>query len=119
MNVYIYHIRRFIALFIEWTFFFTLFNFIAEFSIDNKGLLFSDKEFDFDNGTKVYYIEVDVSDGINSDQTTVVVTIININDNQPVFAKHTFYTKVKEDITLTSMKVLYFLFVSKYFEHFL
>jgi hypothetical protein len=68
--------------------------------------LISDKAFDFDNGTKVYYIEVDVSDGINSDQTTVVVTIININDNQPVFAKHTFHTEVEENITQTSIQVL-------------
>ena len=96
-------------------FFFTRFNFIAEFSIDNSGLLISDKAFDFDNGTKVYYIEVDVSDGINSDQTTVVVTIININDNQPVFAKHTFHTKVEENITQTYMKVLYFFICFKVF----
>lgn len=77
--------------------------------------MISDKAFDFDNGTKVYYIKVDVSDGINSDQTTVVVTIININDNQPVFAKHTFHTKVEENITQTSMKVLYFFVCFKVF----
>ncbi|NXQ28682.1 CDHR3 protein, partial [Alaudala cheleensis] len=65
---------------------YSLFPATVPFSIGKSGAIFSTKEFDYEKDPHCYFLNITVTDpnGLNS-TTTVIINIININDESPYF----------------------------------
>lgn len=64
--------------------------------------------FDYEKAPTKYYILVKVSDGKHNVNTTVSVTILNINDNPPQFSQNTYNISVMEDVKTKTIQVILF-----------
>ncbi|XP_041110769.1 cadherin-related family member 3-like isoform X2 [Polyodon spathula] len=73
----------------------------SPFSISNRtGSIISTKVFDYETDPKSYFLQVKVGDGTNPEiKGTVIVYIVNTNDNAPVFTmKQTTFTIPEEQV---------------------
>lgn len=78
-----------------------LYLYFSDFSIDNSGVIFTKKIFDYEaiQQESMYYISLNVTDGDHIVSTVVRVEIGNVNDNDPVFVNDTYIVELKENAT--------------------
>uniref|UniRef100_A0A4W5MPG5 Cadherin domain-containing protein n=2 Tax=Hucho hucho TaxID=62062 RepID=A0A4W5MPG5_9TELE len=67
-----------------------------KFAIDAKGVFTSKVKLDYET-QRNYSVQISISDGTSSDEATVVVEVIDINDNSPVFGASSVTQLVPED----------------------
>ncbi|XP_052402336.1 protocadherin Fat 4 isoform X12 [Carassius gibelio] len=68
-----------------------------KFSINqDTGVLSTKVKLDFEEKSS-YTVQVSISDGTNRDETSVLVEVLDINDNSPVFESHPATVPVPED----------------------
>ena len=44
-----------------------------------------------------YNVSVDITDGFNNNQTTVLINILDVNDNDPIFVKDEYKFHIEEN----------------------
>ncbi|KAK6300316.1 hypothetical protein J4Q44_G00284140 [Coregonus suidteri] len=69
---------------------------VDKFAIDSKGVFTSKVKLDYETQSN-YSVQIAISDGTSSDEATVVVEVIDINDNSPVFGASSVTHPVPED----------------------
>lgn len=79
--------------------------YFSDFSIDNSGVIFTKKIFDYEaiQQDPMYYISLNVTDGDHVVSTIVEVEILNVNDNDPVFENDTYSVELSENATTGSL----------------
>ncbi|KAL1006109.1 hypothetical protein UPYG_G00067980 [Umbra pygmaea] len=69
------------------------------FAIDPTGVFTSMVKLDYETQSN-YSVQISISDGTSSDESTVVVKVVDVNDNSPVFAVSSVTLPVPEDTDL-------------------
>ncbi len=71
-----------------------------KFSINqDTGVLSTKVKLDFEEKSN-YTVQVSITDGTNRDEASVLVEVLDINDNSPVFENHPATVEVPEDHTV-------------------
>ncbi|XP_048052026.1 protocadherin Fat 4-like [Megalobrama amblycephala] len=83
---------------------------VDKFSINqDTGVLSTKVKLDFEEESS-YTVQLSISDGTNRDEASVLVEVLDINDNSPVFESHPASVSVSEDHTVgddvTSVKAM-------------
>ncbi|XP_024145645.1 protocadherin Fat 4 isoform X2 [Oryzias melastigma] len=68
-----------------------------KFSISNDGELTTTVKLDFDEGLHEYSVRISITDGTNTDNAVVEVSVTDINDNSPVFTSESVTEVVPEN----------------------
>ncbi|XP_010887588.2 protocadherin Fat 4 [Esox lucius] len=67
-----------------------------KFAIDSKGIFTSKIKLDYETQSN-YSVRISISDSTSSDEATVAIQVVDINDNSPVFAASSLTHPVPED----------------------
>ncbi|KAJ8002135.1 hypothetical protein DPEC_G00176680 [Dallia pectoralis] len=72
-----------------------------KFTIDSNGVFTSKVKLDYET-QKNYSVRISISDGTSNDEATVVVKVVDVNDNSPVFATSSMTHIVPEDTVVSA-----------------